>query len=297
MRKDPTVTMASPVKAWVEALRLRTLPVSTAGVLTAWALALHYARLRWLPALICLAFAVLCQISSNFANEYYDFRDGMDRPGRSGPRRGVTEGDINASAMKTATFVTLFFAMLLGLWLIYWSGPWLIIPGVVIALGAIAYSAGPYPLSRNGLGEVAVIFFFGLIPVNLTYFLVSGEWYWPVALYSLSIGLMGANVLIVNNYRDADEDKAVGKHTLANIFGRGAARCIYLVNGIVAVVLALIAGIGYNMMWLACVIYLPLHLIVWSRLHLKDGMNPSSLNPFLGITACLMLLFALLTFI
>ena len=284
-------------KAWIEAMRLRTLPVSTAGVLAAWALATHFSCLRWLPACLCLVFAILCQIVSNFANEYYDYVDGLDRPGRSGPRRGVTEGDISPAAMKVATFSLLFIAMLIGLWLIYWSGPWLIVVGVAIALGALAYSAGPYPLSRHGLGEAAVLFFFGIIPVNFTFYLATGTWQWRVGLYSVAIGLMAANVLIVNNYRDAPDDLAVGKRTLANILGRPAVRLLYLLHGLAAAALALVAAAGGNKMWIAPVIYIPVHIVLWYRLELKPGHDPARLNPLLGLTALLMLLFALLLFI
>ena len=98
--------MNRTIKCWIEAMRLRTLPVSVAGVITA----IGYARLhdcfRWTPAILCLAFAVLAQIASNFANEYYDFKGGLDRPGREGPRRGVTEGDITPRAMLAATYLT-----------------------------------------------------------------------------------------------------------------------------------------------------------------------------------------------
>lgn len=292
-----TIAKRMKLKAWIEAVRLRTLPVSTAGVLTAWALALHFGKPDWLPAVICLVFAVLCQIVSNFANEYYDYRDGMDKPGRQGPRRGVTEGDISPSSMRLATFSLLLVAMILGLWLIYWSGPWLIIVGVAIAAGAMAYSSGPYPLSRKGLGEVAVLVFFGIVPVNFTYYLSTGAWDWRVAMYSVAIGLMGANVLIVNNYRDAEEDAVVGKNTLATLWGREAVRFLYLVNGIVASVLAIIGGWGYNKMWIAAVVYFPLHIILWCFVKLGKDQAASVLNPLLGMTAMLMLLFAILSFI
>ena len=208
------------LSCWIEATRLRTLPVSIAGVI----LAIGYARLHHsfapAPALLCLTFAILAQIASNFANEYYDFRAGLDRPGREGPRRGVTEGDITPRAMLMATYLTLAAACAVGCSLIYFGGWWLLPVGIAIALGVIAYSAGPYPLSHHGLGEVAVLLFFGIIPVNLTYYLQCGLWDTSVLLGSISAGLMGANVLIINNYRDADADADVGKHTLAVILGR-----------------------------------------------------------------------------
>lgn len=229
--------MHKNAKIWIEAMRLRTLPVSVAGVLTAIGFARLAGPVRWLPAMLCLAFAVLAQIASNFANEYYDFRDGLDRPGREGPRRGVTEGDITPRAMLTATFVALGTACAVGLSLVGW-GSWKLIPaGIVIAAGALAYSTGPYPLSRHGLGEVAVIFFFGLIPVNLTYFILTGSWSTAAAEGSIAMGLLGAMVLMVNNYRDADDDRAVGKRTIAVIFGRQTIPWLYIAAGITAMLL------------------------------------------------------------
>ncbi len=284
------------MKAWIEAMRLRTLPVSTAGVLAAWALASGSTVFRWAPAVICLLFAVGAQIASNFANEYYDYRDGLDRPGRSGPRRGVTEGDISPVAMKRATYGVLAATSLLGLTLIIWGGWWLLAAGVLIALGALAYSAGPWPLSRHCLGEVMVILFFGIVPVNLTSWLVSGQWLPSAFPISVAIGLMGANVLIINNYRDTDDDRAVGKHTLATLLGRKTVRALYLLFALAASVLAVTASSRYI---LATAAYLFMAMVIWCRMRLPQSPSASSLaalNPLLGLTACSMLLFAILLF-
>ena len=151
-------------------MRLRTLPVSVAGVFVALGFNIAGGSFSALPASLCLIFAILCQIASNFANEYYDYRAGRDHIGREGPRRGVTEGDISARAMKYATFGVLAMAAVVGLSLTCWGGLWLIWVGALIGLGALAYSAGPWPLSTHCLGEVAVIAFFGIVPVNLTYY-------------------------------------------------------------------------------------------------------------------------------
>ncbi len=223
------------LKAWIEAMRLRTLPVSVAGVITAVGFNLLYDNFDILPAVICLLFAVAAQVASNFANEYFDYKAGRDKQGREGPRRGVTEGDITPSAMKIAIFVTLAIAGCLGMSLTYYGGLWLIAVGIAVALGVFAYSTGPYPLSTHGLGEVAVVVFFGLVPVNFTYYLQSLQWDLSVLYGSISIGLMGANVLIINNYRDVDDDRAVNKRTLAVRFGNRAMRLLYMVNAIVAV--------------------------------------------------------------
>lgn len=277
------------IKSWIEAMRLRTLPVSVSGVLLAIGFGYVFNNCNHTAVLLCLIFAVLAQVASNFANEYYDFKAGLDRKGREGPRRGVTEGDITPHAMKSATYITLALACCIGCTLIYFGGWWLIFAGMMIAVGVIAYSAGPYPLSRHCLGEVAVIFFFGIIPVNLTYYVQTLSWECDVLLSSVSAGLMGANVLIINNYRDRDDDKAVGKNTIAVKFGRYRTSLIYLLSGYIAV--ALMARVWIEMpIWayIIPILYLVFHTILWRKMQSRYG---AQLNPMLGITAIAMLFY------
>lgn len=282
----------SKMKCWVEAMRLRTLPVSLAGVLFGVAMAVADGGFKAVPATLCFLFALLAQIASNFANEYYDFKAGLDRAGREGPRRGVTEGDITPGAMKAATFATLGAACVPGCVLVALYGQWwMYVVGLLTALAVIAYSTGPYPLSRNGLGEVAVIFFFGIIPVTLTYYLETGAMSTAVSAASVGIGLMGANVLIVNNYRDADDDAAVGKRTLAVKWGRKTVSVVYLVNGILALVLTWPEWIVLPpQAWIVPLVYLLAHVFLYSRLRSLTG---KALNPLLGGTAMLMLFYAI----
>ncbi len=279
------------IRPWIEAMRLRTLPVSVAGVVLATGYAVAGGVFKTIPAILCLLFAVLAQIASNFANEYYDYRDGLDRPGREGFRRGVTEGDITPRAMKCAMFLTLALACTVGLWLVIYGGWWLIPAGAVIALGALAYSAGPYPLSRHALGEVAVFIFFGIVPVNLTYYVQSLDWSIAVFSGSVAVGLMGCNILIVNNYRDIHDDAAVEKITLAVKLGRPLTGALYLINGLAAVTVMLPAWLALPTGWLvAPAIYLALHISLWHAITHRSG---SALNPMLGMTAMLMFLYAL----
>lgn len=281
----------SAVACWVEAMRLRTLPVSVSGVCAACAYAILHGTFGPAQALLCLIFAILAQIASNFANEYYDFRAGLDRRGRQGPRRGVTEGDITPRAMAVATYAVLACACAIGLCLVYWGGWWLVPAGIGIAAAALAYSAGPWPLSRHCLGEVAVIAFFGIIPVNLTYYVQAGAFDANVFRGSVAIGLMGANVLIVNNYRDRDDDRAVAKHTLAVVLGRRVTSILYLLCGWGAVLLMspLWAAIG-GAAWVVPVAYAAIHTLLWAILSVRRGAR---LNPLLGATAALMLAYAL----
>lgn len=218
--------------AWIEGMRLRTLPVSLAGVIAAagMAEATGY-QVPWIWFAICLIFAVLAQIASNFANEYFDYRAGIDGNGRRGPQRGVANGIITPRAMLTATLLTLGVACLLGLATI-WRGGWLMLPcGIVIALGALAYSAGPWPLSRHCMGEVAVVVFYGIAPVVLTYYLLTLQWSWSALGCGLAVGFWGAMVILVNNYRDIDSDRAVGKHTLSTRIGAQGSAMLYLALG------------------------------------------------------------------
>ena len=284
------------LKIWIEALRLRTLPVSLSGVVIAVALAHYSGCLQWTPAVLCLLFALLAQIVSNLANEYYDYLRGADKKGRVGPRRGVTEGDIKPDTLKWVTVCTLVAACAVGCGLLFYGPWWLLVVGVVIALAALAYSAGPYPLSYHGLGEAAVFVFFGLVPVNLTYFIQSGAFDAIVVFASISIGLMGVNVLLVNNYRDMEDDIDAGKHTSVVIFGRKLAATAYLINGFVAVSILSPLWVRLTLFssWLClvpAVVYLAIHTANWWKLCHSTG---AALNPLLGATARAMLLFTAL---
>ncbi len=276
-------------------MRLRTLPVSVAGVLMAITWNAVNNNFNAVPAVICLCFAVLAQIASNFANEYFDYKAGRDRPGREGPRRGVTEGEISPAAMKKAIYITLGLAGCLGLSLVGWGGWWLLAVGAFIAIGVFAYSAGPYPLSTHGWGEVGVVFFFGLIPVNFTYYVQTLQWDAGVMLSSLAIGLMGANVLIVNNYRDVEDDRRVCKRTLCVRFGRRAMLMLYAADAVAgaAMLMPLLPRIGYVYLCVPA-FYLAGCMAVIRNMTRREG---AALTPMLGATSMLMFGVSLLSLI
>ena len=278
---------------WIEAMRLRTLPVSISGVLAGIACALLEISFSLVPALLCLLFAILAQIASNFANEYYDFKKGVDRKGREGFRRGVTEGDITPTAMKYATFGTLAAAACVGCLMLFYGSWWLILVGIIIGLFALAYSAGPYPLSHHGLGDVAVVLFFGIVPVTLTCYLQQGSWdgLWLSLPVSVAVGLLAANVLIVNNCRDKEDDELVGKNTTVVIFGRRVMGWVYLISGVVAMGIVFYAlRVLFPFMVILVSIYLGLHFCTWRKLISSTG---AALNPLLGSTARNLLIFTM----
>ena len=282
------------IRKWIEAMRLRTLPVSVAGVIAGTGCAIMLDSFRGVPALTCLVFAILAQIAANFGNEYYDFKNGIDRKGRAGFRRGVTEGEIRPEAMKTATFAVLVMAGAVGCTMLFYGPWWLVIVGILIMIFALAYSAGPYPLSHHGLGDLAVIIFFGIIPVTFTCFLQTGTWKGMDIIMptSVAVGLLAANVLIVNNYRDMEDDAAVGKRTTVVIFGRRFMSLAYLFSGLTG--MAVMIPVWTRLpLWASAVpvIYIVLHLKVWLKLRKSTG---AALNPLLGRTAVNLLAFSLL---
>ncbi len=292
------------IKIWLEAIRLRTLPVSVSGVLIAVGLAKFNGTFRLVPSLLCVAFAVLAQIVSNLANEYFDFKAGTDKKGRVGPRRGVTEGDFSPATLKRAMVGTLVATCAVGLSMLAVVDPgegyanWLLLVGVgvMVAVMAFAYSAGPYPLSYHALGEVAVMAFYGLVPVIFSYYVVAGDFHPYAVIAGIAIGLMGVNVLLVNNYRDVDDDREAGKRTSVVVAGRTLAAFAYLLNGLLALSVLGVLWLRLWMEWgwwtmLPPAIYMALHLTTWHRLKQRTG---AALNPILGATARNMLIFTIL---
>ena len=268
-------------------------------------LAKYHNHFKWVPAVLCVLFALLAQILSNTANEYFDYLHGTDKPGRVGPRRGVTEGDIKPKTLRNVVIGLLIATGVVGCGLIPYGGWWLLPVGIIIALAALAYSTGPYPLSYHGLGELMVFIFFGLVPVNFTYNVITLQFDAMVLLASITIGLLGVNVLLVNNYRDMEDDQEAGKRTAVVIFGRQPAALAYLINGYAGMAMlsplwlflyiqALWPKYGnLLLLWVLAVpvIYLTMHTITWYKLKHREG---AALNPLLGETARNMLIFTLL---
>ena len=281
------------VKDWISAARPRTLPASASPVIAASAYAFYAGTFRWVPAVLCLLFALLAQVASNMANDYFDYVKGSDKAGRVGPRRAVASGDITPRAMLMGTFCVLGVACAVGLGLVFFAG-WQLIPiGVIIALFALAYTAGPYPLAYHGLGDVTVFLFFGLVAVNMTYYVQAFQFDAVVFLLSFAMGLLYINILLVNNYRDMEEDAAANKRTTVVLFGRRFALWWYFVNGLVAVLLLFpcLADFG--------IVYILLPAIVYLFLHIKTGLAikqrvGEALNPLLGATARNLLVFTIL---
>lgn len=223
-------------KYWVKAARPQTLPVSVAPVVMSVAFSTVYVKVNWLPAVICLVFAVLAQILSNLVNDYSDGVKGIDID-RIGPQRMVASGVITPAEMRCAIIVVGVLAFGIGCTLIHWGGWYLLPMGIVILLCAWAYSTGPYPLSQHGYGDMAVVLFYGLVPVALTFFIQTGTVNLNVVVAGIAMGCICDNLLIVNNVRDVDNDIRSGKRTTVGIFGKHAMAVVYYSNPMIATAL------------------------------------------------------------
>lgn len=288
----PQVKPNSP-RAWLLATRPHTLPASASPVLAASALAAFHGSFRLVPALICLVFALVAQVVSNLANDYFDYKKGADNEERLGPPRAVTEGWISPRRMLTVTLALLAFDCLLGLSLVWFAGWQLISVGVLIAVFALAYSGGPYPLAYHGWGDVCVFIFFGLVPVVFTFYVQTLVISPDALLVGAALGLVSINILVANNYRDRDTDRAAGKKTTIVLFGARFGRYFYLLNGIIAVILCqYFWKVDAPFAALLPCIYLFLHLFTWRKmLRINQG---KALIPVLQETARNVFLFSIL---
>lgn len=280
----------STIKNWIEEARPKTLAASLSPVIIACALAVIDGEFITNAALLCIGVAVLSQIASNFANDYFDFKHGIDGEERLGPERAVLKGRISPIAMLTGAVVTVGLACLCGLGLLIYADWKIILVGAFIAISVFAYSAGPWPLSQHALGDIAVLLFYGIIPVNMTYFVMAGNFTIWSLLFSIGVGLLSVNILMVNNYRDIEQDRAAGKITTAVLFGRKIIRVAYLGNVLISSAVIII----YSQTWLsiaATAIALMLGIITWIEMSKKEDQE---LNIPFGHTARNVLIYALL---
>jgi 1,4-dihydroxy-2-naphthoate polyprenyltransferase len=210
-----------------------------APVIAASALAVQDGVFVLPAAAACLTFALLVQIGTNFANDYFDFVKGADTAERVGPRRAVAAGLVAPKTMRSATAVVFILAFAVGLTLLNYGGWPLLIIGLASIACGVAYTGGPYPLAYHGLGDVFVFVFFGLVAVAATYFVQAGHVTREAWIVGVGIGALATNILVVNNYRDIATDRKAGKRTLAVRFGPQFTRGQFI-GGHTAAILALL---------------------------------------------------------
>jgi 1,4-dihydroxy-2-naphthoate octaprenyltransferase len=224
----PNPAPISGLRGWYLAVRPATLPAAVVPVLVGTALAVagrHFHPLIFLATLAC---SLLIQIGANFANDYYDFRKGADTAERLGPTRVTQSGIFTPRQVLLATGYVFSLALLLGAYLVWVGGAPIVAIGIFSILCAIGYTGGPFPLGYHGLGDLFVFIFFGVVAVTGTFYLQTDVVSLHALLASVPVGLLCTNLLVVNNLRDIDTDRAAGKHTLAVRIGRAATRKQYM---------------------------------------------------------------------
>lgn len=282
-----------PLSVWLLAARPKTLPAAASPVLIGSALAIGDAHFALLPTMAALFAALLIQIGTNFANDYFDFAKGTDTTGRLGPTRVTHAGLVTPAQMKKATAIVFGLALLIGLYLVIRCGWPILVIGLFSILFGVLYTGGPYPLGYNGLGDVFVLIFFGPVAVAGTYFVNTHAWSLPAILIGLVPSLFSVGILTVNNLRDIDNDRAGGKRTLPVRFGRTFARwefliCLYAAHAIsVAVCIAEERWLGL----VAVVTIVPSVILVRRIFRMEDG---SAFNNALATTGKLLFLHSLL---
>lgn len=307
---DATVKTNS-FRAWFLAARPKTLSGAAVPVMIGAAIAfkdLGGTHFQMIPALLCLVFAFIMQIDSNFINDYFDYVKGNDdTTTRLGPKRACAEGWITLPAMRRGLVITTLIGCLVGLPLILYGGIWLVVVGILCVAFAFLYTT---QLSYLGLGDVLVLLFFGIIPVCMTYYVILPHGMQTVTaevfIASLACGFIIDTLLIVNNYRDRDNDRRDGKRTLVVRIGEKRAGQLYLWMGIIASLIMaatetmdIACTIGHgHINWIcglpiiALVLYQSVHIAAWREMNrIHQGRE---LNRVLGLTARNMFIYGIL---
>jgi 1,4-dihydroxy-2-naphthoate polyprenyltransferase len=290
----PTTRPSSHVHIWVMAARVRTLPAAVAPVLVGTSLALGAGRFRPLAFVAALLGAVFIQVGTNLSNDYSDARRGADTEDRLGPVRVTAGGLVPPGRVLLATYVTFGLAVLCGVYLVTVAGWELIAVGAVSILAGVLYTGGPRPYGYEGLGELFVFLFFGIVAVSGSYFVQTGELTWQAYACAVPVGLLASAILVVNNVRDLETDRRAGKRTLVVRLGRARTCTLYTAMVLGAFVLAPLPWLLGSMSawlllpWIAIPLAFPLVKVVRTRV---DG---PSLNGALARTGALQLIFCVL---
>ena len=285
-------TKPAALQAWLLAVRPKTLPAGAVPIILASALAAADGRFRMIPALIALVCALGIQIATNFINEIYDFRKGADTGERLGPTRTVAAGIISEKTMIRVSAGLGISVFLLGLYLVYIGGWPILLIGVLSLLFAWAYTGGPWPIAYSGLGDVFVFIFFGLVAVGGTYYVQSLALSVPVLVAGAAPGAFSVNILLVNNIRDIDTDRKVGKMTLPARIGASRARMLYVLLTLFAYAVPFVmVRSGYSVWCLLSLLSLPLAIGMIRSLYGSEGR---ALNLVLAGTGKVLTIYGLL---
>lgn len=282
------------MKAWIVAIRPKTLPVGIAPILVGWSIAFSTSAntVDHNIGLLCLITAILLQILSNLANDYFDFKKGADTQERLGPPRAMQSGLLPPTNMKIALFTVGTLAAGVGATLVWHGGPLYIGIGIFALISAVAYTGGPFPLGYHGLGDIFVFLFFGLAAVVGTTHLTAGVI--PVATWpaACAMGFLAVNLLVVNNVRDEREDCKNGKKTVVARWGKNFGVGQYALGLVFSYgCIGAVARLTGNNWTIVVAAIAPIGITNLKRLILHQG---TPLNDVLAQTALFTFLFGLL---
>lgn len=280
------------MKPWIEATRPKTLPASIIPVMIGNAAAFAENKFNPIVMLITMFCALMIQIITNYLNEVYDFKKGADTKDRLGPKRQVASGVISAKMMSIVSIILILITFLTGLYLVDYAGIEILIVGILSLFFAFAYTGGPYPLAYNGLGEIFVFVFFGLVAVCGSYYVQTQNLNLFIVLAAIPAGMLSSNILGVNNIRDIETDKLANKKTLAVKIGKSNAIKLFefeIASAYAAIVILSILYNNYILLLPLLTIFLSIRLI--KNVKTLVGLE---LNKALAATGKLLLIFGLL---
>ena len=272
------------LNSWILASRPKTLLAAVVPVLVGSALAISIKKFFLPYSVVALLCSILIQIGTNFTNDLYDFLKGSDTAKRKGPRRVLASGLITVKEMKFAIVIVFGLAFVSGLYLVFSVGLVILWVGIISITAGIIYTAGPFPLAYNGLGDLFVFLFFGVVGTMGTFYLHTQEISLLSFVASIPVGALITNILIVNNYRDIEEDREANKRTLAVLLGRNFTRWQYILLISVCYLISLILNFQFNFSFWIFLPYLtlPITIILVRMLYKYRG---EELNKTLELTA------------
>ena len=284
----------SPLRLWFLAARPRTLPAAIAPVLVGTSLAISEDTFRPLAFVAALVGSVFIQIGTNLSNDYSDARRGADTEDRLGPVRVTAGGLLPPRRVLVGTYMAFGVAVAAGAYLAAVAGWELLLVGVASIVAGVLYTGGPRPYGYEGLGELFVFLFFGVVAVTGSYYVQTEDLTWEAFALSVPVGLLAAAILVVNNIRDADTDRRAGKRTLAVKLGRERARVLFVAMLVVAFAVPLVVAAAGGLSW-----WLVLTVLAWPLAPplirtVRTRTDGPALNGALAATGRLLGVFSLL---
>jgi len=281
------------VNPWILASRPKTLPAAISPVILGLALAYHNNQLNILVGSLTLLASILIQIGTNLANDAYDFLSGADNENRMGPKRATNSGLLNPKVVLNKMRLVFLFSIIIGCYLAYIGGWPIVLIGLLAILSGIAYTGGPYPLGYNGLGDIFVFVFFGLIAVPGTYYLQTNTVSYESVLVGILCGSFSTAILVVNNVRDLNTDKKSNKKTIAVILGKKFCEFEYFLMLLLGLSIPVYLNIFLNFKnsMLLVLVTIPIAIKLILELHFEVGKK---LNSVLERTARLYMIITII---